>query len=117
MVTFESRQRALAYSRDIDIQWPILIDETCELYSRYQMHRAGFWDLWGPSSWRGYLKQLYKGRVPKLPSADIHQRGGDVLIDGQGKIRLHYVGNRPADRPPVELILKLVTERDAALSD
>ena len=111
MVTFESRQAALNYSLNIDMQWPIMIDESRQLYTQYQMHRAGLWDLWGPSSWWGYFKQLCKGRFPKPPSADIHQRGGDVLIDRQGKIRLHYVGIRPADRPPVAMILKTVTEQ------
>ncbi|HSH13152.1 MAG TPA: SelL-related redox protein, partial [Desulfurivibrionaceae bacterium] len=38
----------------------------------------------------------------------IHQRGGDVLIDPNGMVRLHHIGKGPADRPRVEDILRLV---------
>jgi len=112
IVTFEAEAMALAYSKEIETTWQILIDETRHLYKHYQMYRAGFWDLWGVPSWWGYLKQLGKGRIPKIPSGDIHQRGGDVLIDRRGKIRQHHVGIGPVDRPSVESIFTTIAEEE-----
>ena len=108
MVTFESVQAAGAYETESDANWPIMIDERRYLYSHYQMERANFWDLWGPATWLAYARQLLKGNFPKKIMGDIHQRGGDVLIDGQGQIRLHHVGTGPADRPQVESIIDFV---------
>ena len=36
------------------------------------------------------------------------QRGGDVLIDPDGIVRMHRVGKGPADRPGVERFLQIV---------
>ena len=108
IVTFESMQAASAYSRKSAITWPVIIDEQRHLYKRYRMYRASFWDIWGPSTWWVYFKQLLKGNLPQRASGDIHQRGGDVLIDDKGIIQLHHVGKGPADRPSVAVILNVV---------
>jgi len=108
MVTFESTTSAGGYAKDTATDWPILIDEQRHLYESYQMHRAGFWDIWGPKTWRAYFEQLMKGNFPRLTKGDIHQRGGDVLIDPQGHIRLHHVGAGPADRPSVDSIIEII---------
>jgi len=51
------------------------------------------------------LKEMLKGQKLRKPTGDIFQRGGDVLIDPTGIVRLHHVGKGPADRPTVETIL------------
>lgn len=112
IITFESNFSAAGYSQETGITWPIVIDESRELYGRYRMHRAGFWDLWGPRTWQVYFKQLFKGNLPRKTTGDIHQRGGDVLIDPSGKIKLHHVGAGPADRPTVATILDIVSTSD-----
>ena len=108
IVTFESRHFASAYRQETSITWPIVIDESRRLYKRYQMHKASFWDLWGPRTWWAYFKQLLKGKLPKKTTGDIHQRGGDVLIDQFGEIKLHHVGTGPADSPSVEAIINII---------
>lgn len=69
---------------------------------------AGFLDLWGFASWRAYIKEMIRGRLPKIPTGDVHQRGGDVLVDPAGIVQLHHIGKGPADRPPVETILRRI---------
>jgi hypothetical protein len=58
--------------------------------------------------WPAYIKLLLRGRKLHLPSADIHQLGGDVLIDPAGIVRWRHVSSDPADRPSVESILEIV---------
>ena len=36
---------AQAYARDTDLAWPLLVDESRELYQAYDMLHASFWEL------------------------------------------------------------------------
>lgn len=110
IVTFESRESAITYLQETSLEYPMIIDKQRTLYHYCQMFHAGFWDIWGPLTWWAYLKELLKGNTPKRSSGDIHQRGGDVLIDNNGVVQLHHVGAGPSDRPSVESILKRVSE-------
>jgi hypothetical protein len=74
------------------------------------MLRARAWDLYGPSALWLYLKLLAKGRRLRRPGSDVNQRGGDVLIDPAGIVRLHHVGEGPGKRPAADSILNLVRE-------
>jgi len=108
VVTFEIGSPARAYVMETGLSWPLLVDGDRSLYRAYGMLKAGFWDIWGPSTWRVYLKELLRGNLPKKSSGDIHQRGGDILIDPGGIVRIHHIGKGPSDRPAVADILRLV---------
>ena len=72
------------------------------------MLSASFWDVWGPNTWWAYLKEILKGKKVKKSDGDIFQRGGDVLIDPGGTVRMHHVGVGPGDRPSVKALLNRV---------
>jgi len=105
VVTFEAGFLARAYIEDTGLRWPLLIDTKRELYRAYDMLEAGFLDIWGPGTWWAYLKEFARGRLPKKSEGDISQRGGDVLVDPGGIVRLHHVGQGPGDRPSARSIL------------
>ena len=105
VVTFEDDFFARDYVAESGLDWPLLIDRERIAYRHYEMLQASFADLWGPRSWWAYLRELGKGGKLRPPTDDIHQRGGDVLIDPKGIVRLHHVGEGPADRPTVAAIL------------
>jgi hypothetical protein len=109
VVTFENDFFARQYVAETDLAWPLLIDTDRELYRGYGMLEASFWDVWGPATWQAYAGVLMKGQLPKPAHDDVYQRGGDVLIDPVGTVRLHHVGSGPADRPPVSLLLDLIS--------
>ena len=109
VVTFENDFLARCYVEDTALIWPILIDTTREVYQSYGMLAASFWDIWGVKTWKVYFKELLKGNTLKKSDGDIYQRGGDVLISPDGIVRLHHIGEGPADRPAVEQILRVVT--------
>ena len=108
VVTFEAGFLARAYIQDTDLRWPLLIDTERELYRAYAMLEAGFRDIWGPRTWWAYLKEFAHGRLPKKSGGDISQRGGDVLVDPGGIVRLHHVGQGPGDRPSARSIMEEV---------
>jgi peroxiredoxin len=105
VVSFEAGFLARGYVEETSLAWPLLVDDTRETYRNYGMLTASFWDVWGPKTLWVYLKEILKGRKLKKSEGDVYQRGGDVLIDPGGTVRLHYVGASPADRPTVEALL------------
>ena len=109
VVTFEHDYFARQYLAETALPWPLLVDGSREVYHGYDMLAASFWDIWGPKTWLAYLWALLGGQRLHKSEGDISQRGGDVLIDPAGIVRLHHVGNGPADRPSVETILDRVT--------
>lgn len=110
IVTFEDDFFARRYVEETGLSWPLLIDGTREAYRSYGMLSASFRDVWGPKTWWVYAKELLKGQKLHRPSGDPYQRGGDVLIDPAGIVRLHHIGEGPADRPAVASILRLVPD-------
>ena len=105
VVTFELGSAAQAYVRETNLPWPMLVDESRALYAAYGMERGSWWNIYGPRSWWIYAKLLMKGRRLRRSRGDFDQLGGDVLIDPEGIVRLHYVGSGPADRPSVTTII------------
>jgi len=111
IVTFEAGFLAQAYVRDTELRWPLLVDRERALYHAYGMLRAGLLDVWGPKTWVAYARALLRGGRLEKGGEDVYQRGGDVLIDPAGVVRLHHVGDGPADRPSIASLLAAV--RDA----
>ena len=108
IITFEASYFARAYAQETGQKWPILVDETRNAYRAYNMLSASFWDVWGPRTWWAYGKEFAKGNFLKKSDGDVQQRGGNVLIDPSGIVRLHHVGDGPADRPSVASILAAI---------
>ncbi len=107
VVTFESRSAARGYVAETGIGWPVLSDESRALYRAYGMARARWRHLLGPSALLAYAREVVRGRIPRWPSADPVQQGGDVLIDPAGIVRWVHVGAGPGHRPPVERLLEV----------
>lgn len=114
VVTFEAGFLARQYVEDSGLAWPLLVDEQRELYRGYGMLAASFWDIWGPKTWWAYLKAVLHGQKLQQSHGDISQRGGDVLIDPEGTVRLHHVGEGPADRPSLAQLLEVIRAGQAA---
>jgi peroxiredoxin len=108
VVTFEDRPSSRRYVEETALPWPLMIDETRELYRSYGMLPGSFWDIWGPRTWLAYLKEIIKGQKLRKSEADVMQRGGDVLIDPDGIVQMHHVAKGPAYRPRVETILQVI---------
>ena len=101
VVTFEADFLAQAYREEVGLPWPLLIDRDRALYRAYGMLRGSWSDIWGPSTWLAYARELRRGHKLVRGPADWAQRGGDVLVDPAGAVRLHHIGKGPADRPDV----------------
>lgn len=110
VVTFENDFFARQYVAETGLSWPLLIDANRDVYRGYGMLAASFLEVWGPATWWAYLKALLRGEKLQHSTGDVYQRGGDVLIDPAGIVRLHHVGSGPADRPAVATILRTLDQ-------
>ncbi len=108
VVTFQAGPAVDAYVEQTGLTWPVLSDPKLDLYSAYGMGRGRWRNLIGFSTVRVYLKLMLRGRRLRWSGADVAQLGGDVLVDPTGIVRLHHVGDGPADRPTVQSILNEV---------
>ncbi|MGI9240370.1 MAG: AhpC/TSA family protein [Verrucomicrobiales bacterium] len=110
IVTFDELEIAKAYVDTNHLGWPLLLDTDRSVYRSFGMGRASWWTLVNPVSIWNYLKLWMKGARPQQVGSDMHQLGGDVLIDPAGEIRLLYVSMSPHDRPSIESLLKIVRD-------
>ena len=108
VVNFDRRPDSPAHWIQAGVYWPLLHDARRTLYAAYGMGRASRWDVWGPATWWAYAKALLRGRRLTHSTGDIHQRGGNVIVDPDGIVRLHHVGRGPADRPSVDALLDVM---------
>lgn len=109
VVTFSTLPAARGYVEETAVDWPILIDTDRSLYRAYGMDSAPRWRVYGPRTWLAYARLVLRGRrLAAASGQDVTQRGGDVLIDPQGAVRLLHVGRDPADRPRVSALLDVV---------
>jgi len=108
VVTFDADFLALAYVKQTGLEWPLLLDEDQSLYQAYGMSAGSWWAIYNPVSIWNYLKLMATGTRPGKPGKDWRQLGGDVLIDPDGIIQLHYVSTDPHDRPWIKDIFALV---------
>lgn len=115
VVTFEQEEHALNYRQETGLDWPLVVDSSRELYRYYGMEKAGFWDIWGLATWRVYLREVLRGSRPRPANDDISQRGGDVLINPEGMVRMHHIAKGPADRSDVDDILKIVEQENSRI--
>ena len=113
VVTFESLPAARAYAGETHYPWPVLSDGGRRLYGAYGMGRASWRHLLGPSAMRAYAREVFRGRWPRMPTADPMQQGGDVLIDPGGIVRFAHVAAGPGDRPSVTRLLEARRRADA----
>lgn len=108
VVTFEARGRAEEYVRNVGLKWPLLIDRQRALYSAYGMGHGRWSAIWGPATWLKYAQLIARGHRPRRPTGDLHQLGGDVLVDPMGRVAVRHVGKGPADRPAAGALLQRI---------
>ena len=111
IVTFDSPEIAVAYVEQNQLQWPLLIDADRTLYRSFGMGSANWWTLLKPSTIWKYLVLWLTGTKPQKVGGDVHQLGGDVLIDPEGVVRLIHVSQEPHDRPSIDVLLRLVVDQ------
>jgi hypothetical protein len=86
----------------------VLADPELEAYRAFGLGRANWLQLLRPRALVVYLRLMLRGKMPRLPQEDVHQMGGDFILDATGRVVYEYRSEDPADRPsPPELLAVL----------
>ncbi len=109
LVSFEGQRSTEGFAADLELRWPILVDEPRAAYAAYGLTRARAVRVWfSPRTVAFYLRALLRGRRLRRPVADTAQLGGDFVVDRRGRIALAHRSVEPADRPSVESLLDVL---------
>lgn len=92
-------------------QWPfaLVADPNRTVYRAMGLGSLSWRQLLAWRSLKLYLRLICKGRKVRGPDgADVHQGGGDFLIDRDGVLLFAHRSEEPADRPTNEQLLAAV---------
>ncbi len=110
VVTFASPRASGGYGRRFDLRVPILSDPDRLWYRALGFPRGSTATVFRWRTIREYGRLVARGRMPERPTDDLHQLGGDAVIDGEGRIAWLYRSVAPDDRPAADDVV------DAALA-
>ena len=93
---------------DLDLPFPVLLDESKGSYRAWGLGRASVLRTWLAPRWvGGYARSLF-GRGEKLlrPGRDLLQLGGDFVIAPDGTVAFSRPQENLDERPPVGLLVR-----------
>jgi alkyl hydroperoxide reductase subunit AhpC len=105
LLSFEGEARARAWLSDTDVPFPLLLDPGKDIYQAYGLERS-LRRSWAPRTLWHYAQQVARGRRLYARGGDLHQLGGDFIVDDQGRVCFAHPSREPVDRPPAQRLLK-----------
>lgn len=106
VIGFETARRVGGYCRRHKLPFRCLVDEQRTVYRAYGLGRASWLQTLTPRSLAPYIRLMFSARsVQRSSEQDVRQRGGDFVVGRDGRIRLAYASDDPADRPSEDAIL------------
>ena len=107
-VSFEEPSDIARFAERESFPYPILSDPERRAYRALGLERGGKAQVWSVNALRTYARGLLRGRLPRLPRADVAQLGGDFVLDRQGRVVYEYRSEESADRPAIDTLLDAV---------
>jgi hypothetical protein len=93
----------------LELRVPLLSDPNWSTYRAYGLGRASLARfLLSPRLWLAYAGLLLRGSRPRRPTEDVHELGGDVLVDAEGGLVWIHRSESALDRPSPDEILRRV---------
>ena len=108
VVTFEPPAKVAQFVEREGVPFPVLSDVSRRAYADFGLRRGRASKVWGWSTAKVYLRDLLVGHLPRLPSGDLAQLGGDIVLDAEGRIVFLHRSQNPADRPTVDTVLAAI---------
>ncbi len=112
VATFAPVERIPGYREQLGLTYEVASDPERLAYRAYGLERGSTWQVWHPRVWLRYARLLAAGKRLSLPTGrdDIHQLGGDFVIDSEGRLVFEHRSHRPDDRPTVSRLLGAVAD-------
>jgi len=108
VISFESPTALRRFHWFRDLPFIVVSDQSRRFYHAYGLRsRALLW-LFDRDTIVSYARGLRHGRLPHWPRADLHQLGGDVVLDRGGDVVFVHRSATPADRPSVDTLIRML---------
>jgi peroxiredoxin len=107
VISFVQPNRLAQYLGAHRWPFPVLADPDRATYQAFGLERAGWSQLLKPRVWLAYLKLLFRGWMPRPALEDVHQLGGDFVLDRTGSVVYAHRSTDPADRPSLDELLQV----------
>jgi peroxiredoxin len=105
-IAFDDERRVAEAQRRDQIPFRCLVDRDRRVYRAYGLGRASWLRTLTPRALAPYLLHVFSGRVVRRATdQDVRQRGGDFVVGRDGRLRLAYASDDPADRPTVDALI------------
>jgi hypothetical protein len=105
VVSFEPVERLPGYRSLHGWPFPVASDPERAAYRAFGLESAPWRALLGPRVVARYARLMLQGYRPGYSGADVHQLGGDFVIDGGRRLLYAHRSADPADRPPVSALV------------
>ncbi len=112
VISFGNTEAIEGFRARLGLPFPVASDPDQKAYRDYGIGKTSFWGLWSPRVFWNYFKLVLRGRkLQHSPEPeDVHQLGGDILLDENGKILFVHVSRSPVDRPAARRILEALED-------
>lgn len=111
-MTFGYMSGAKRWLQATKCPFPYYVNPSRDLYKTLGLRRA-IACVWSERALNYYGAMLAKNEpLPEVFTDiedDLHQMGGDFILDNQGKVLFPYWSKVPTDRPSVDLILQTLS--------
>lgn len=106
IISFGTFPGVQQWIKEVCSSFTVLLDRDRVAYNAYGLERSRL-RSWHPRVVWIYVKHWFqRGEFYDSHGDDTTQLGGDFIVDKNGVLRLVYPSHNPADRPPVEALLK-----------
>jgi peroxiredoxin len=101
-----------AFLREEPLPFPVVADPERAAYRAFGLERTSWATVLRPGVVLRYLRLVFRGWRPRQARGgeDVLQLGGDFVLDGERRLVYAYRSADPADRPPIEALLRAVRE-------
>jgi peroxiredoxin len=113
VVSFVQPARLSQYLKSRPWPFRVLADPSRSTYRAFGMSSATWGQLLKPGVIAKYVSLIFRGRMPRMAHEDVHQLGGDFVLDRAGRVVFEYRSRDPADRPSVAALLDAVRQASA----
>ena len=114
VVTFVQPGRLAQYLQVRPWPFRVLADPERAAYRAFGLESASWLRILRPQVILKYLALILRGWLPRPAHEDVHQLGGDFVLDTSGRIIYSYRSHDPTDRPSVDELIQAVAKSSEA---
>jgi len=108
LVGMGSPEESEDFRERFNVPFPMICDPDQQLYDAFDLKRMGLFGFFSPSLAFKGMSAMSQGHLMGLPTGDVKQLAGVIVIDTGGNFQLTHVSRQPDDTPEIEEILDIL---------